>query len=67
MSTEVSQRLVLGLMLFNLFVNDLEFGLSSVGTKTADDTKLFKLMNTKVDCEELQKALSKLSGEARSN
>ena len=49
---------VLGLVLFNLFINDLETGISSEVAKFADDTKLFRVAKTRRDCEELQKDLS---------
>ena len=51
---------VLGLVLFNLFINDLETGISSEVAKFADDTKLFWEVKTGRDWEELQKDLSKL-------
>ncbi|XP_066473251.1 zinc finger protein 614-like [Tiliqua scincoides] len=57
----VPQRSVLGLVLFNLSINDLEAGLSSEEAKFADDTKLFRVVKTRTDCEELQKDLSKLT------
>ena len=42
------------------FINDLELGVSSEAAKFADDTKLFKVVTTQRDCEELQRDLSKL-------
>ena len=56
----VPQGSVLGPVLFNLFINDMESGLSSEVAKFADDTKLFRVVKTRRDCEELQKDLSKL-------
>uniref|UniRef100_A0A8C3FHN3 Reverse transcriptase domain-containing protein n=1 Tax=Chrysemys picta bellii TaxID=8478 RepID=A0A8C3FHN3_CHRPI len=52
---------VLGPILFNLFINDLEKGVNSEVANFADDTKLLKIVKTKADCEELQKDLTKLS------
>ncbi|CAM5097662.1 unnamed protein product [Natator depressus] len=57
----VPQESVLGPILFNLFINDLEKGVNSEVAKFADDTKLLKIVKTKADCEELQKDLTKLS------
>ncbi|CAM5119150.1 unnamed protein product [Natator depressus] len=57
----VPQGSVLGPILFNLFINDLEEGVNRGLAKFADDTKLLKIVKTKADCEELQKALTKLS------
>ncbi|CAM5102996.1 unnamed protein product [Eretmochelys imbricata] len=57
----VPQGSVLGHILFNLFINDLEKGVNSEVSKFADDTKLLKEVKTKADCEELQKDLTKLN------
>lgn len=47
-------------MPFNLFINGLELRLNSEVVKLANDIKLFRMVNTKADCEELQDDLSKL-------
>ncbi|CAM4676294.1 unnamed protein product [Lepidochelys kempii] len=61
----IAQGSVLGPVLFNFFINDLEKGVNSEVAKFADDTKLLKIVKTKADCEELQKDLTKLSDWAR--
>lgn len=43
-----------------LFINDLRSEVSSEAARNANDTKLFRQIKFKVDCEEFKKALSKL-------
>ncbi|CAM5165820.1 unnamed protein product [Natator depressus] len=57
----VPQGSVLGPILFNLFMNDLEKGIKSEVAKFSDDTKLLKIVKTKADCEEFQIDLTELS------
>ena len=47
-------------ILFNVFINDLEFGVSSEMAKFAYGTNLLMVVKTQRDCEELQRELSKL-------
>ena len=56
----MAQGSVLGLVLFNLFINDLETEISSEMAKFADYMKFFQVVKTRRDCEVLQKELSKL-------
>ena len=58
--SSVPQGSVLRPVLFNLFINDLETGISREVDKFADDMKLLWVVKTRRDCEEFQKALSKL-------
>ena len=48
------------LVLFLIFINDLDFKLISSILKFADDTKLFGIVNTDVDREIIQQDLSQL-------
>ena len=47
-------------ILFNVFINDLEFGVSSEMAKFAYGPNLLMVVKTQRDCEELQRELSKL-------
>lgn len=54
--------LLLGSVLFNVFINVLELRVSSVLVELADDAKLFRINNNKkpkADSEELQEDLTK--------
>ncbi|CAM5079620.1 unnamed protein product [Natator depressus] len=59
-NSSVPQGSVLGPVLFNIFINDLEKGVNSEVATFADDTKLLKIVKSQVDCQELQKDLTKL-------
>lgn len=48
------------IVLFNLFINYLKLRLSNIVAKFANDTKLFRIVKYKADCEELQENISKL-------
>jgi len=53
----VPQGSVLGRVLFLVFINDLDQGISSSILKFADDIKLFKEVRHNTDCEALQRDL----------
>ena len=53
----VPQGSILGPILFLIFINYLDNGLSSTVLKFADDTKLFRPINNYIDCQELQRDL----------
>ncbi|CAM4622379.1 unnamed protein product [Lepidochelys kempii] len=56
----VPQGSVLGPVLFNILINDLEKGVNSEVAKYVDDTKLLKIVMSQAGCEELQRDRTKL-------
>uniref|UniRef100_M3XHM8 Reverse transcriptase domain-containing protein n=1 Tax=Latimeria chalumnae TaxID=7897 RepID=M3XHM8_LATCH len=56
----VPQGSVLGPLLFNIFINDLEEGVKSTLVKFADDTEMMKVLDSDSACDELQKDLDTL-------
>ena len=56
----IPQGSVLGPTLFILYVNDMPDAIHSTLLMFADDTKIFRRINSLADCEELQKDLEQL-------
>ena len=56
----VPQGSVLGPLLFLIYINDLEDGVASNILKFADDTILFRIVQTRQECHTLQEDLNRL-------
>ena len=63
-TSSVRQVLVLGLVLFNIFINDLDEGVESTLSKFTDDKKLGELADTLAGCVTIQQDLNRLESGA---
>lgn len=58
--SDMSQRFILAQVLFSLFISDLELGINCKMAKFANDTQLFQVVMSRMDCEKLWKDVSQL-------
>ena len=63
----IPQGLVLGPILLNTLINDLDDGTECILSKFADDTELNGVVNTSDGCAGIQRDLTKLEKSANGN
>ena len=66
-TSSIPRQLVLGLVLFNIFISDMDKGTESTLSKFADDTKLRGVAGTSEGCATISQALHRMENWAGRN
>ena len=67
MTSDVSQGSVLGLILFNMFIGDIDSGVECTHSKFADDSKLWGAVNPPEGHDVIKRKLDRLEQWAQVN